>query len=90
MRVPGGLALPFAEADGGFAQEAGMPIDESLQRDVEAEVKTLSAQRDGERREKVAAAGGELLGAALNLVGQLLDTGSQPNAETVMLCRIWS
>lgn len=68
-----------------LGEKPPMPIDESLQRDVEAEVKTLSAQRDGERREKVAAAGGELLGAALNLVGQLLDTGSQPNAETVAI-----
>ena len=59
------------------------PVDESLLRDVEAEATVLAERRDVERREKVAAAGGELLGAALNLVGQLIDTGSQPNQETV-------
>ncbi len=59
------------------------PVDESLLRDVEVETAMLAKKRDVERREKVAAAGGELLGAALNLVGQLLDTGSQPNSETV-------
>ncbi len=59
------------------------PVDESLLREVEAETTTQVERRDIERREKVAAAGGELLGAALNLVGQLLDTGTQPDADTV-------
>ena len=59
------------------------PVDESLLREVEAETTTQVERRDVERREKVAAAGGELLGAALNLVGQLLDNGSPPDAETV-------
>ncbi len=61
------------------------PVDESLLREVEAETTALAERKAVERREKVAAAGGELLGAALNLVGQLLDTGSQPNNEAVSI-----
>ena len=56
------------------------PIDESMRREVEEE--TIQLQQ---RREKVAAASGELLGAALNLVGELLDNGSQPDSKSVDL-----
>jgi superfamily II DNA/RNA helicase len=54
------------------------PIDESQQRQVEAETREIAA-----RREKVAAASGELLGAALNLVGQLIDNGDEPDPAVV-------
>jgi hypothetical protein len=53
-------------------------VDES--RRLEAE---HSAQSMAERRAKVEAAGGELLGAALNLVSQLLDPGSPPEPTMV-------
>ena len=45
---------------------------------MEAETRDLP-----ERREKVASAGGELLGAALNLVGELIDTGTSPDPATI-------
>ncbi len=54
------------------------PIDESVRVEVEAETEELAA-----RREKVASAGGELLGAALNLVSQLLGQGAPAPRETV-------
>jgi len=53
-------------------------VDESMQIDVD---QTLIAT--AERRDKVAAASGELLGAALNLVSQLLDQG-QPVAPAMV------
>jgi SNF2 family DNA or RNA helicase len=59
------------------------PIDVSQQRAVEAQTAAISDAR----RNKVAAAGGELLGAALNLVGELLDNGTQPNKEVVAQMR---
>jgi superfamily II DNA or RNA helicase len=54
------------------------PIDASEQLRVEADAQALVA-----KRERVAAASGELLGAALSLVGELIDTGSVPNPEVV-------
>lgn len=54
------------------------PIDESERRQAE-----VAAQTTALRREKVAAAGGELLGAALHLVSQLLDSGNQPTPAVV-------
>lgn len=53
-------------------------IDESVRLNVEAESEALVA-----KREKVASAGGELLGAALNLVSQLLGQGEPAPKETV-------
>jgi superfamily II DNA or RNA helicase len=53
-------------------------IDESQRREVEQ-----AAQSIADRREKVAAAGGELLGAALHLVSQLLNQGNQPAPAVV-------
>lgn len=60
----------------------GPVIDVSQQRAVEAETAAIV-----NRRNRVASAGGELLGAAINLVGQLLDTGTQPDAELVQQVR---
>jgi superfamily II DNA/RNA helicase len=54
------------------------PIDQSQQRAVELETYQIAARRD-----KVAAAGGELLGAAMKLVGELIDSGSDPNPAMV-------
>ncbi|MCU0708053.1 MAG: DEAD/DEAH box helicase [Pirellula sp.] len=53
-------------------------VDESQRQEAEQ-----SAQLTAERRAKVAAAGGELLGAALNLVSQLLDQGNPPEPTLV-------
>ncbi|MDZ4850173.1 MAG: DEAD/DEAH box helicase [Pirellulaceae bacterium] len=53
-------------------------IDESMRRDVETSIEATK-----ERRDKVAAAGGELLGAALNLVSQLVSQGQPPAAAVV-------
>jgi superfamily II DNA/RNA helicase len=54
------------------------PIDVSQQQRVEVEMREIAA-----RRERVAAAGGELLGAALHLVGELLDTGREADPRAV-------
>ena len=53
-------------------------VDESMQIDVDQALIATA-----ERRDKVAAASGELLGAALNLVSQLLDQG-QPVAPAMV------
>ena len=58
------------------------PIDASQKAQVEAET-----QRLANRREKVAAAGGELLGAAMNLVGELVSGGAEAKPETVRKVR---
>lgn len=49
---------------------------------MESETRDIAA-----RREKVAGAGGELLGAALNLVSELIEDGSHPDPSTVNLVR---
>lgn len=56
------------------------PVDESQRRRVEAEAQALRARREG-----IAAATGQLVGAALGLAGQLLDQpgGRPPDPEMV-------
>ncbi len=54
------------------------PVDASELRRVEAETQQLA-----QRRERVAAAGGELLGAALNLVGELVQPAHGPDPMVV-------
>jgi superfamily II DNA or RNA helicase len=56
------------------------PVDESQKRRVEQEAETLLA-----RREKVSAASGQLVGAALALAGELINTPGDPppSSETV-------
>lgn len=49
------------------------PIDGSRQRKVDQEAEEIQA-----RRERVAAAGGQLLGSALQLVGELMGSGHRP------------
>ena len=54
------------------------PVDASLRSAVAAETQQIAAHR-----EKVASAGGELMGAALKLVGELIDTGNQVDPKVV-------
>lgn len=61
-----------------LGEPAAPVIDVSQQRKVEAETKAIA-----ERRQRVAAAGGELLGAAINLVAQLVNPDAQPAAARV-------
>jgi superfamily II DNA or RNA helicase len=59
-----------------------VPVDGSQQLAVTAEAEQIAA-----RREKVAAAGGELLGAAMKLIGELIDGQHNPKPETVAQVR---
>ena len=56
------------------------PVDQSNQRRIEAETQAIHARREG-----VAAATGQLVGAALSLVGQLLQKGDaqEPSKDSV-------
>ncbi|MEZ6090125.1 MAG: DEAD/DEAH box helicase [Pirellulaceae bacterium] len=58
------------------------PIDKSQQIAVDQEARQIA-----ERREKVAAAGGELLGAALALVGELVRKDNAPDEAVVSQVR---
>jgi SNF2 family DNA or RNA helicase len=58
------------------------PIDASQQQAVTAETREIAA-----RRNRVAAASGELLGAALKLVGELVDNQSDPDPRVVSQLR---
>jgi hypothetical protein len=62
-----------------LGEKRATPVDVSQQRVVEAETRQIAA-----RREKVAAAGGELLGAAVKLLGELVDTGDKEPAAQVV------
>jgi hypothetical protein len=61
-----------------IGKQPAAPIDESEQRRVQAETERLS-----ERRERVAAAGGQLLGAAIGLVSELVNPGKQADPAVV-------
>jgi SNF2 family DNA or RNA helicase len=62
-----------------LGEKPATPVDVSQQRAVEEETQRIAARRD-----KVAAAGGELLGAAIKLLGELVDTGeTQPPPQAV-------
>ncbi len=65
-----------------LGQKPVAPIDVSQQQEVESQARQIA-----ERRDKVAAAGGELLGAAMKLVGELIDNGSAPDPQTVTQVR---
>ncbi len=56
------------------------PVDESMQRRIESETEAIRLRREG-----VAAATGQLVGAALSLAGQLLGTqgAGEPDSEAV-------
>jgi SNF2 family DNA or RNA helicase len=57
-------------------------VDASLQQKVESDAEQIAA-----RRSKVAAAVGELLGAAIKLVGGLIDSASVPDPQAVKQVR---
>lgn len=60
---------------------AHAPVDETLK----AESEQAATSFDESRRERVAAAGGELLGAAFKLLGELISTGDQtPTPEPLI------
>ena len=62
-----------------LGEKPAAAVDESQHQEV------LTANADlASRREQVASASGELLGAALNLVAQLLDNGQSAPPETVI------
>jgi hypothetical protein len=61
-----------------LGQPRETPIDVSEQRRVEAETAALQ-----QRRDRVAAASGELLGAAVGLVSELIRPGEEPSKESV-------
>lgn len=54
------------------------PVDASEQSRVEQQTAQIASRRD-----RVAAASGELLGAAFHLIGELLDVSEPPQSETV-------
>jgi superfamily II DNA or RNA helicase len=62
-----------------LGKKPATPIDSSQQQAVTEEAEQIASAR----REKVAAAGGELLGAAMKLIGELIDNQQTPNPETV-------
>lgn len=59
-----------------------VPIDASMQQQAENEAMQASRVL-ADRRDKVASAGGELLGAALKLVGELVASDQKPDAQVV-------
>jgi superfamily II DNA/RNA helicase len=70
---------PNAPIDASMANEATAHATQVISKETTETAVAITQ----ERREKVASASGELLGAALNLVSQLLDTGVAPPSETV-------
>jgi len=65
-----------------LGKKSAAPVDGSQQLAVNAEAERIAA-----RREKVAAAGGELLGAAMKLIGELIESDHDPQPETVQQVR---
>ncbi len=59
------------------------PIDRSQQDRVIAETESVA-----HRRERVAAAGGQLIGAALSLVGELIDSQDRPAPDPKLVNRL--
>jgi len=59
------------------------PVDVSLAARVETDVRTSE-----ERRERVAAAGGQLVGAALELVGELLAERNRPEPDPQLVVQL--
>lgn len=65
-----------------LGEQPAAPVDVSQQRQVEDQTRQIA-----ERRDKVAAAGGELLGAAMKLVGELIDNGQTADEQAVSQVR---
>ncbi|MBN1855114.1 MAG: DEAD/DEAH box helicase [Pirellulales bacterium] len=66
-----------------LGQQPAAPVDLSLQQRVEQE--TIEQHR---RRERVAAAGGQLLGAAFQLLGELVVDDERPEPDSATISRI--
>ncbi|MCA9175267.1 MAG: helicase [Planctomycetales bacterium] len=65
-----------------LGERPAAPIAAAQKQAVEAETKDVVA-----RRNKIAAVGGELLGAAMKLVGELVDAGNPPDENAVRQIR---
>jgi hypothetical protein len=61
-----------------LGQTPAAPVDVSQQRQVDVQTQQLA-----QRRERVAAASGELLGAAIQLVGELINPDDRPDPAVV-------
>jgi superfamily II DNA/RNA helicase len=68
-----------------LGERKAAPVDRSMQDRVEAEAFQIA-----ERRERVAAAGGQLLGAALQLVGELVGGDGRPAPDPEVVNRLRS
>jgi len=66
-----------------LGQQPEAPVDVSLQTRVEQETQVIE-----ERRNRVAAAGGQLIGAALQLVGELMAEQSRPAPDPLLVNRL--
>jgi superfamily II DNA or RNA helicase len=66
-----------------IGKPAEAPVDASLAARVETDVRTTE-----ERRERVAAAGGQLVGAALELVGELLAERNRPEPDPQLVIQL--
>ncbi|TWT30660.1 DEAD/DEAH box helicase [Blastopirellula retiformator] len=65
-----------------LGEKPAAPVDVSMQTAVETEAKQVAGRRD-----KVAAAAGELLGAAMNLVGELVENGQAADPQVAQQIR---
>jgi SNF2 family DNA or RNA helicase len=68
-----------------LGQQPAAPVDVSQQKRVEAETQELHR-----RRERVAAAGGQLLGAAFEMLGELIADGNSPAPDEATVSRLRS
>ncbi len=66
-----------------LGQVPDAPVDVSMQARVEDEASILK-----ERRERVAAAGGQLVGAALQLVGEMMSANNHPAPDPIVVSQI--
>ena len=78
VEMRGGITELKKRLESLLGNQRPAPVDLSEKRRVEAEAEQLTA-----RRERVASVGGELLGAAINLVGELVSEGSEPDPQVV-------
>ena len=62
-----------------LGKKPAAPVDASQQQAVTEEAEQIAMAR----RDKVAAAGGELLGAAMKLIGELIDNEQAPQPEAI-------
>jgi SNF2 family DNA or RNA helicase len=65
--------------------QAAAPDDQSMEARAQAEAAALAER--AARKERVAEAGGQLLGAAFSFLGQLIPTAAEPNPATAAAVR---